>query len=244
MRKYFGTDGVRGVANTELNCDLAYKLGRAGGYVLTKGKEKVKVVVGKDTRVSGDMLESALISGLMSVGCDVITVGVVPTPAVAYLTKKYEADCGVVISASHNPVEYNGIKFFNQDGYKLDDEVEKTIEEYIDDIDKIDYHPVGSNVGRKVQMYYGQRDYIDYLKSIVNVDFKGLKVVLDSANGAAYQVAPTVFKELGASVVTINSQPDGNNINDKCGSTHPKSLQQAVVDNKADLGLAYDGDAD
>ena len=244
MRKYFGTDGVRGVANTELNCDLAYKLGRAGGYVLTKGKEKVKVVVGKDTRVSGDMLESALISGLMSVGCDVITVGVVPTPAVAYLTKKYEADCGVVISASHNPVEYNGIKFFNQDGYKLDDEVEKTIEEYIDDIDKIDYHPVGSNVGRKVHMYNGQRDYVDYLKSIVNVDFKGLKVVLDCANGAAYQVAPTVFKELGASVVTINSQPDGNNINDKCGSTHPKSLQQAVVDNKADLGLAYDGDAD
>ena len=244
MRKYFGTDGVRGVANTELNCDLAYKLGRAGGYVLTKGKEKVKVVVGKDTRVSGDMLESALISGLMSVGCDVITVGVVPTPAVAYLTKKYEADCGVVISASHNPVEYNGIKFFNQDGYKLDDEVEKNIEEYIDDIDKIDYHPVGSNVGRKVHMHNGQRDYIDYLKSIVNVDFKGLKVVLDCANGAAYQVAPTVFKELGASVITINSQPDGNNINDKCGSTHPKSLQQAVVDNKADLGLAYDGDAD
>ena len=244
MRKYFGTDGVRGVANTELNCDLAYKLGRAGGYVLTKGKEKVKVVVGKDTRVSGDMLESALISGLMSVGCDVITVGVVPTPAVAYLTKKYEADCGVVISASHNPVEYNGIKFFNQDGYKLDDEVEKTIEEYIDDIDKIDYHPVGANVGRKVHMHNGQRDYIDYLKSIVNVDFKGLKVVLDCANGAAYQVAPTVFKELGASVININSEPDGNNINDKCGSTHPKSLQQAVVDNKADLGLAYDGDAD
>ncbi len=244
MRKYFGTDGVRGVANTELNCDLAYKLGRAGGYVLTQGKEKVKVVVGKDTRVSGDMLESALISGLMSVGCDVITVGVVPTPAVAYLTKKYEADCGVVISASHNPVEYNGIKFFNQDGYKLDDEVEKTIEEYIDDIDKIDYHPVGSNVGRKVHMHNGQRDYIDYLKSIVNVDFKGLKVVLDCANGAAYQVAPTVFKELGASVININSEPDGNNINDNCGSTHPKSLQQAVVDNKADLGLAYDGDAD
>ena len=244
MRKYFGTDGVRGVANTELNCDLAYKLGRSGGYVLTQGKEKVKVVVGKDTRVSGDMLESALIAGLMSVGCDVITVGVVPTPAVAYLTKKYEADCGVVISASHNPVEYNGIKFFNQDGYKLDDEVEKNIEEYIDDIDKIDYHPVGANVGRKVHMHNGQRDYIDYLKSIVNVDFKGLKVVLDCANGAAYQVAPTVFKELGASVITINSQPDGNNINDKCGSTHPKSLQQAVVDNKADLCLAYDGDAD
>ena len=123
MRKYFGTDGVRGIANTELTCDLAYKLGRAGGYVLAQGKDKVKVIVGKDTRVSGDMLEAALIAGLMSVGCDVITVGVIPTPGVAYLTKKYEADCGVVISASHNPVEYNGIKFFNKDGYKLDDAV-------------------------------------------------------------------------------------------------------------------------
>ena len=136
MRKYFGTDGVRGIANTELTCDLAYKLGRAGGYVLAQGKDKVKVIVGKDTRVSGDMLEAALIAGLMSVGCDVITVGVIPTPGVAYLTKKYEADCGVVISASHNPVEYNGIKFFNKDGYKLDDAVELEIEEYIDNIEK------------------------------------------------------------------------------------------------------------
>ncbi|MBO3443041.1 phosphoglucosamine mutase, partial [Clostridium sp. CCUG 7971] len=140
MRKYFGTDGVRGIANTELTCDLAYKLGRAGGYVLAQGKEKVKVVVGKDTRVSGDMLEAALTAGLMSVGCDVITVGVIPTPGVAYLTKKYNADCGVVISASHNPVEYNGIKFFNKDGYKLDDELELNIEEYIDNIEKVDYH--------------------------------------------------------------------------------------------------------
>ena len=132
-----------------LTCDLAYKLGRAGGFVLAKGKEKVKVIVGKDTRVSGDMLEAALISGLMSVGCDVMTVGVVPTPAVAYLTRKYEADCGVVISASHNPVEYNGIKFFNKDGYKLDDELELNIEQYIDDIDKVDYHPIGCKVGKK-----------------------------------------------------------------------------------------------
>lgn len=244
MRKYFGTDGVRGVANTELTCDLAYKLGRAGGYVLAQGKDKVKVIVGKDTRVSGDMLEAALISGLMSVGCDVITVGVIPTPGVAYLTKKYEADCGVVISASHNPVEYNGIKFFNKDGYKLDDEVELEIEGYIDNIEKVDYHPVGEKVGRKIFVHNAQRDYIDYLKSIVNVDFKGLKVVLDCANGAAYKVAPTIFSELGANVVTINSAPDGNNINDKCGSTHPEKLQKAVVENKANLGLAYDGDAD
>lgn len=244
MRKYFGTDGVRGVANTELTCDLAYKLGRAGGYVLAQGKDKVKVIVGKDTRVSGDMLEAALVAGLMSVGCDVVTVGVIPTPGVAYLTKKYEADCGVVISASHNPVEYNGIKFFNKDGYKLDDAVELEIEGYIDNIEKVDYHPVGEKVGRKIFVHNAQRDYIDYLKSIVNVDFKGLKVVLDCANGAAYKVAPTIFSELGANVVTINSEPDGNNINDKCGSTHPEKLQEDVVKHKANLGLAYDGDAD
>ncbi len=244
MRKYFGTDGVRGVANTELTCDLAYRLGRAGGYVLARGKEKVKVIVGKDTRVSGDMLEAALISGLMSVGCDVMTVGVIPTPGVAYLTKKYEADCGVVISASHNPVEYNGIKFFNNEGYKLDDAIELEIEDYIDNIEKVDYHPIAEKVGRKVYTNDAQRDYIDYLKSIVNVDFKGIKVVLDCGNGAAYTVAPKVFEELGANVVTINSEPDGNNINDNCGSTHPDKLQEAVLAHKANIGLAYDGDAD
>ena len=240
MRKYFGTDGVRGVANTELTCDLAYKLGRAGGYVLAKGDHRVKVVVGKDTRISGDMLEAALISGLMSVGCDVITVGVVPTPAVAYLTKEYNADCGVVISASHNPVEYNGIKFFNKDGYKLDDAIELEIEKYIEDIDKVECSPVG----RRIHKHDAKKDYVNYLKSIINVDFKGLKVVLDCANGAAYEVAPTVFKELGAEVVSINSNPNGNNINDKCGSTHPEQLKEAVLEYKADLGLAYDGDAD
>ncbi|MGL4797636.1 MAG: phosphoglucosamine mutase [Paraclostridium sp.] len=244
MRKYFGTDGVRGIANTELDCDLAYKLGRAGGYVLTQGKEKVKVIVGKDTRVSGDMLESALIAGLMSVGCDVITVGVIPTPGVAYLTRHYNADCGVVISASHNPVEYNGIKFFNQDGYKLDDSIELEIEKYIDDISKVEVHPTGDKVGRKLHQHDAVRDYVDYLKSIVNIDLTGVKVVLDCANGAAYKVGPMVFEELGATVISINNNPDGNNINDNCGSTHPENLQKAVVENNADLGLAYDGDAD
>ena len=244
MRKYFGTDGVRGIANTELNCELAYKLGRAGGYVLTKGKDKVKVVVGKDTRVSGDMLESALIAGLMSVGCDIITVGVIPTPGVAYLTKYYNADCGVVISASHNPVEYNGIKFFNENGYKLDDSIELEIESYIDNIEKVEVHPTGDKVGKKIYEHDSVRDYVNYLKTIVNVDFNGLKVVLDCANGAAYKVAPMVFEELGAHVIAINNTPDGNNINDKCGSTHPEGLQEAVLKNNADLGLAYDGDAD
>ena len=244
MRKYFGTDGVRGVANKELTCDLAYKLGRAGGYVLTNNEYKVKVVVGKDTRQSGDMLESALSAGLMSVGCDVITVGVIPTPGVAYLTRKYGAECGVVISASHNPMEDNGIKFFNKDGFKLDDEIELKIEEYIDNMEKIAYNPIGNEVGVRIHKHTAAQDYVDYLKSIVDTDLTGLKVVLDCANGAAYKVAPEVFRELGAEVIAMNVTPDGENINHKCGSTHPEGLQKAVVEHNADLGLAYDGDAD
>ena len=265
MRKYFGTDGVRGVANKELTCDLAYKLGRAGGYVLTNNEYKVKVVVGKDTRQSGDMLEAALVAGilsvgaeavmigvvptpavayLMSVGCDVITVGVIPTPGVAYLTRKYGAECGVVISASHNPMEDNGIKFFNKDGFKLDDEIELKIEEYIDNMEKIAYNPIGNEVGVRIHKHTAAQDYVDYLKSIVDTDLTGLKVVLDCANGAAYKVAPEVFRELGAEVIAMNVTPDGENINHKCGSTHPEGLQKAVVEHNADLGLAYDGDAD
>ena len=244
MRKYFGTDGVRGVANKELTCDLAYKLGRAGGYVLTNNEYKVKVVVGKDTRQSGDMLEAALIAGLMSVGCDVITVGVIPTPGVAYLTRKYGAECGVVISASHNLMEDNGIKFFNKDGFKLDDEIELKIEEYIDNMEKIAYNPIGNEVGVRIHKHTAAQDYVDYLKSIVDTDLTGLKVVLDCANGAAYKVAPEVFRELGAEVIAMNVTPDGENINHKCGSTHPEGLQKAVVEHNADLGLAYDGDAD
>ncbi|KXZ39031.1 phosphoglucosamine mutase [Alkalithermobacter thermoalcaliphilus JW-YL-7 = DSM 7308] len=244
MGRLFGTDGVRGIANTQLTCELAYKLGRAGGYVLTEGKKNIKVIVGKDTRISGDMLEAALISGLMSVGADVITVGVVPTPAVAYLTRLYEADCGVVISASHNPVEYNGIKFFNKDGYKLADEIEDKIEEYILNIEKIQYKPTGENVGRKIEKIDAKRDYINYLKEIVDIDLTNLKIVLDCANGAAFEVAPIVFEELGAKVITINNNPDGKNINLDCGSTHPEKLKQKVLETGADIGLAYDGDAD
>ncbi|WP_072724535.1 phosphoglucosamine mutase [Tepidibacter thalassicus] len=244
MRKLFGTDGVRGIANKELTSELAYKLGRAGGYVLTRGKKNIKVVVGKDTRISGDMLESALISGIMSVGADVICVGVVPTPAVAYLTKYYEADCGVVISASHNPVEYNGIKFFNKDGYKLDDSIELEIEHLIEEMNKIECNPIGENIGTKIEKKEAVRDYVNYLKSIVDVDFKNLKVILDCANGASFEVAPLVFEELGANVITINNKPDGKNINLNCGSTHPELLQQEVLKNNADIGLAYDGDAD
>ena len=244
MRKYFGTDGVRGVANTELDCNLAYKLGRAGGYVLAKGDHRVKVVVGKDTRISGDMLEAALISGLMSVGCDVITVGVIPTPAVAYLTRRYNADCGVVISASHNPVEFNGIKFFNKDGFKLDDNIELEIEKYIDDIDAVDANPTGTEVGKRIHKHEAQNEYIDFLIESAGVDLTGKKIVLDCANGAASKVAPEAYRRLGAEVIAIAAEPDGTNINDKCGSTHPENLQKVVVEEGADYGLAYDGDAD
>ncbi len=190
------------------------------------------------------MLESALIAGLMSVGCNVITVGVIPTPAVAYLTRKYQADCGVVISASHNPVEYNGIKFFNEDGFKLADDIELEIEKYMDNMELIDRNPVGSEVGTKIFNHEASRDYIEYLKSHIATDLKGMKIVLDCANGAAYKVAPTAFRELGAEVIEINSQPNGNNINDKCGSTHPEGLQKKILEVGADMGMAYDGDAD
>lgn len=245
MRKYFGTDGVRGIANTELDCSLAFKLGRAGGFVLSKNnKDRVKVVVGRDTRISGDMLESSLISGLMSIGCDVICAGVCPTPAVAYLTREHKATLGVVISASHNPAEYNGIKFFDAEGYKLDDSVELEIEQYIDNPELITNFPIGDKLGKKLYIDNNDRLYIDFLKESVGIDLSGMKVVLDCANGASSYVAPIVFKELGADVVAINCNPDGININDNCGSTHPQSLQEAVLAEKADIGLAYDGDAD
>lgn len=249
MRKYFGTDGVRGVANVELTCDLAFKLGRAGGYVLgnkyaSNKNERIKVIVGKDTRISGDMLEASLTAGLMSAGCDVILAGVIPTPGVAFLTRAEDADLGVVISASHNPAEYNGIKFFNHEGFKLDDDIEKEIEYFIDSPDEIDIEPSGVNVGRKNFLHRAQREYIDFIKEKAGHDLSGLKVVLDCANGASYKIAGPVFEELGAEVIITNAEPDGININEKCGSTHPEGLKKAVVEHGADMGMAYDGDAD
>lgn len=244
MRKYFGTDGVRGIANKELTCELAYSLGKAGAYVLGKGKERLKVLVGKDTRISGDMLESALCAGLMSAGAEVVCLGVVPTPAVAYLNRKYSADCGVVISASHNPMEYNGIKFFNSEGYKLSDEIEHEIEALMENMEDIESVPLGEKIGYRTIEDNSIRDYASYLESIAESRLDGLKVVLDCANGAAYQVAPLVFKELGASVELINASPDGTNINVECGSTHPLGLSKRVVETGADMGFAYDGDAD
>lgn len=244
MGRLFGTDGVRGIANDELTADLAYKLGRAGAFVLTEGAHKPKILVGMDTRISGDMLEAALVSGILSVGAEAICVGVIPTPAVAYLTRKYNADAGVVISASHNPVEYNGIKFFNGQGYKLRDELEDKIQSIIENNLEGVPSPTGAELGRKIVEEAAVEDYVEFAKSTIDSDLKGLKVALDCANGAAYQVAVDTFRQLGAEVVVINNDPDGVNINKNCGSTHPEELMDYVIRKECDLGLAFDGDAD
>lgn len=248
MRKYFGTDGVRGVANHELTAELAYNLGRAGAYVLRKhsdhASDRVKVVIGSDTRISKDILSLALSAGFMSMGVDVIDAGVLPTPAIAYLTKEYKADIGAVISASHNPMEYNGIKFFNSKGFKLADEIEMEIEMYLDDMTLLKDYPTHEKIGYKIHVENPEILYINFLKACIKTNLSGMKVVLDTANGAAYKVAPQVFKELGAEVICIGCTPSGTNINENCGSTHPQNLQKMVIEHKADLGLAYDGDAD
>lgn len=244
MDRMFGTDGVRGIANSELTARLAYDLGRAGAYVLTEGARKPKILVGMDTRISGYMLESALVAGILSVGAEAVCVGVVPTPAVAYLTRKYGADAGVVISASHNPVEYNGIKFFNSQGYKLSDELEDKIQSVIENGFLGVPSPTGEDLGRKVVEEAALEDYIDFVKSTIDIDFKGMKVALDCANGASYEAAVETFRSLGAEVVVINNDPDGVNINKNCGSTHPEELMEYVVKKGCDLGLAFDGDAD
>ncbi|KHO63336.1 MULTISPECIES: phosphoglucosamine mutase [Thermoanaerobacter] len=243
MARLFGTDGVRGIANYDLTPQLAFELGRAGAYVLTHGTHRPKVVVGKDSRISGDMLECALTAGLTSVGAEVISVGIIPTPAVAYLTRLYQADAGIMISASHNPVEYNGIKFFDKDGYKLPDEVEDRIENIMKE--KIELpSPIGTGVGTRKEYTNSHRDYIEFLKSTIDGDLKGMKIVIDCAYGASSTVAPILFKELGAEVILYGAEPIGERINVNCGSTHPEKLQELVVKNGADIGLAFDGDAD
>ncbi|NLD18935.1 MAG: phosphoglucosamine mutase [Clostridiales bacterium] len=245
MGRLFGTDGVRGVANAELTPELAFKLGKAGAYVLSKDKTRPVVLIGKDTRLSGDMLEDALSAGILAVGGNVIKVGVLPTPAIAYLVRTYQADAGVVISASHNPFEYNGIKFFNGDGFKLDDSMEDEIEDIIlRDID-VNSHITGDKLGRCLEADDDAMDrYAKFLESTIDVDIKGMKLVLDCANGAAYSVAAKVYSELGADITVIGNKPNGININDNCGSTHTEKLQAEVVRQDAFLGLAYDGDAD
>ncbi len=245
MGRLFGTDGVRGVANSELTPELAFNLGKAGAYVLSKQKERPVVLIGKDTRISGDMLEDALSAGILAVGGNVIKVGVLPTPAIAYLVRRYKADAGVVISASHNPFEYNGIKFFNSKGFKLDDHIEEDIEDIIIRNIDVNSHITGDKLGKCLE---GSEDslkmYVDFLKSTMDVDIKGMKIVLDCANGASYQAAERVYKELGADVTVIGNNPNGVNINEGCGSTHPERLQEAVVKYGAKVGLAFDGDAD
>jgi len=239
----FGTDGVRGVANRELTPELALKLGRAGAFVLSRGLPGCRLVIGRDTRVSGDMLEAALVAGICSVGVDVLKVGVMPTPAVAYLTRALGAAGGVVISASHNPVADNGIKFFGPSGYKLADEVEEEIERLVVGSGEIPA-PIGGGVGRCYEVTDAADRYIAFLMEAVPVDLSGMKIVLDCANGAASRVAPRLLRKLGAEVVPIFHLPDGVNINDGCGSTRPAALQAAVREHGAGLGLAHDGDAD
>ena len=245
MGRLFGTDGVRGVANSELTPELAFKLGKAGAHVLSRDKKRPVVIIGKDTRLSGDMLEDALSAGILAVGGNVIKVGVLPTPAVAYLVKDYKADAGVVISASHNPFEYNGIKFFNGDGFKLDDDIENDIEDIIlRDID-VNSHITGDKLGRSLEADDDAlQRYAEFLKSTIDTDISGVKIVLDCANGASYKVAEKVYSDLGADVTVIGNEPNGININNECGSTHPEKLQEEVVKRGAMIGMAYDGDAD
>lgn len=245
MSRLFGTDGVRGIANQEVTVELAFRLGQAGAYVLTKeNKHKPTIIIGRDTRISGEMLEAAMIAGISSVGANAISIGIVPTPAVSYLTKEYGADAGVVISASHNPVEYNGIKFFNKNGYKLSDDIEDEIEALIANNNADIMLPTGVDIGRVQYRSESIFDYIRYVKRQIKTRLEGLKVVIDCANGASYVSAPQALREMGAEVIIIHNEPDGTNINKKCGSTHMKDLQQYVKQVEADLGLAFDGDAD
>lgn len=245
MNRLFGTDGIRGIANIELTPDLAFKLGKVVTFFLSKEEGKPKFIIGKDTRLSGDLLENALAAGIMSMGGQVLKAGVIPTPGVAYLVRKIQADAGIVISASHNSYEFNGIKIFNKDGFKLDDDLEDEIEDrLVRDMD-VNHNIVGQKLGRIENIEERGKDlYAEYLKSTVNEDLKGLTIVMDAANGAAYQVGERVLKDLGANVSVINNKPDGVNINDRCGSTHPQALQEQVIKEKAHMGIAFDGDAD
>lgn len=245
MARMFGTDGVRGVAGTELSIELATKLGQAGACVLTKEKShQPTIIVGCDTRISGGMLANALMAGICSVGANAIYIGVAPTPAIAYLTRKHKVDAGVVISASHNPMEFNGIKFFNGDGYKLSDELEDEIEALIkNNMEDIEF-PTGSGIGRVDYRFDIVDEYVEFEKETVPVDLSGLKIVIDCAEGASSYTSVKALKDLGADLIAIHTEPDGTNINADCGSTHMDELKARVVSEKADVGIAFDGDAD
>lgn len=245
MGRLFGTDGARGIANTEITSELAMKIGRAAAMVLAENtSHKPKVLIGTDTRKSADMLSFALASGLCSVGADVLMLGVVPTPAVAFLVREYGYDAGVMISASHNPCEYNGIKIFQRTGYKLPDAMEEEIESII--LDEVRMPPVviGGEVGKVTQAQNAVRDYINHITETADRLFYGMKIALDCANGSASVTANTLFKQLGAECVVINADPNGTNINENCGSTHIEALSSYVKANGFDAGFAFDGDAD
>ena len=244
MGRLFGTDGARGVANSELTPELAMNIGRAAACVLTKENKRAKILIGKDTRQSSDMLEAALAAGLCSVGADVLILGVVPTPAVAYLVKKYECDAGVMISASHNPCEFNGIKIFRGTGYKLPDEIENRIEAII--LDGAEEPPVkiGGEVGKIAYCESAVNDYVSHILECKQADFTGMKIAFDCANGSSSATAEKLFSSLGIDGVYSANEPDGVNINAGCGSTHLESLQSLVKANGCELGFAFDGDAD
>lgn len=245
MGRLFGTDGVRGIANSNLSCELAMKLGRAAAMVLTtNARRRPLFVIGMDTRISSEMLSSALTAGLCSVGADVIILGVVPTPAVAYLIGKYKADAGVMISASHNSAEYNGIKMFSGDGYKLPDVLEEEIESIVIDNSR-EFKPVeGADVGKVTYAENAVKYYIEHLKNTVPNSLEGIKIAVDCANGSASVTAKSLLEQLGAEATILYSEPDGININENCGSTHLENLTKYVVENKMDIGIAFDGDAD
>ncbi len=245
MGRLFGTDGARGIAVTELTCELAMQIGRAAALVLTQhSSHRPRILIGKDTRISSDILESALCAGICSVGADAEILGVVPTPAVAYLVKKLNADAGVMISASHNSVEFNGIKLFSSTGYKLSDEIEAEIETLILDTPEKMNLVSGTEVGRITRYEQAAEDYISHIVDSIRIKPEGLRVAIDCANGSSSATAKELFTRLGAEVLLIHAEPDGTNINEKCGSTHMEDLMEFVVANKCDIGLAFDGDAD
>src|SRR5512138_46142 len=247
MRKLFGTDGVRGVANLDpMTSEMAMQLGRAAAHIFMRRAGRHQIVIGKDTRVSGYMLESALTSGICSMGVDVLLVGPMPTPAIAFLTRSLRADAGVVISASHNPYQDNGIKFFSADGFKLPDRLERQMERLVLGGEIEDIRPTADDIGKAVRVSDAAGRYVEFVKNTFprSLDLAGLRIVVDSANGACYRISPVLLRELGAEVVSLHDKPDGRNINLACGSTHPGEVARAVVAHNAHIGITHDGDGD